>query len=364
MSPEEKKRRFDRIREFMERERLDSLLIHGREGFNSRGNIRYVTGYGINIGEQFCIFPLHGEPVFFGSKNANYHVQKIGWITHCVEAVEPQEQIIDYLQELSRGNSIGVPNVMNLPVSVYLSLERHFGGRVKDVTELFRALRIVKSEEEMEKIRTAASVADKVYNVLRRLLKPGVSDYEIYGEIKREIHRMGCEYSMDFIDVQGNTVNLSNPRGNLTRADTVVAVETTPSFEGYYAQLAMALPVLEFPKKLRHVFSVWQKAIQAGETLLVPGTRISDIYEKVTSTISGYGYTCPLRLGHAIGLDVIDFFSISKDEGTKLVPGMVLAFHPCVMKETMEGIGMGYTYVIRDDGFERLNKVDLCMVSG
>ena len=39
---------------------------------------------------------------------------------------------------------------------------------------------------------------------------------------------------------------------------------------------------------------------------------------------------------------------------------MVLAIHPSVMSEVGgDACGMGYTYIITDDGFEKLSSIDL-----
>jgi aminopeptidase len=80
----------------------------------------------------------------------------------------------------------------------------------------------------------------------------------------------------------------------------------------------------------------------------------------LTNTILEQGYISPFRPGHAIGLDVIDFWSITESNSTILKPGMALAIHPSVLLEVGgDGIGMGYTYLITDTGAEKLNTVDL-----
>ena len=43
-----------------------------------------------------------------------------------------------------------------------------------------------------------------------------------------------------------------------------------------------------------------------------------------------------------------------------LKPGMVVAVHPCAMvKMGGDGIGMGYTYLITENGFEKFSQIDL-----
>ena len=67
-----------------------------------------------------------------------------------------------------------------------------------------------------------------------------------------------------------------------------------------------------------------------------------------------------IRFGHSIGLDVLDFWSITESNTITLKPGMMVAIHPsCMVKVGGDGVGMGYTYLITDAGAERLSKINL-----
>jgi Xaa-Pro aminopeptidase len=61
------------------------------------------------------------------------------------------------------------------------------------------------------------------------------------------------------------------------------------------------------------------------------------------------GFSSPFRPGHALGLDAIDFWSITDSNNTILKPGMTIAVHPCVIKDLGgDGMGLGYTYLITE----------------
>jgi Xaa-Pro dipeptidase len=93
---------------------------------------------------------------------------------------------------------------------------------------------------------------------------------------------------------------------------------------------------------------------------LRPGTKVSDIYHTLIDTVQAKGFKSPLRPGHSIGLDILDYWSITDTNDTILKPGMALAIHPCVMvKPGGDGVGMGYTYLITETGYERFSKIDL-----
>ena len=210
-------------------------------------------------------------------------------------------------------------------------------------------------------MRIAAAVADDVYAMLGNLLRPGLSDYEIYGQVKRTIYEKGCEYSFDLIDASGSRMNMTFwPTGEKLKDNNTLFMEITPAYDGYYAQLPVTLPVGKYPPEIKKMVSVWEQANEAALKILRPGTKVSGVYHALVNTVREYGYISPLRPGHAIGLDALDFWSITESSTMILKPGMTLAVHPSIMTEIGgDACGMGYTYLITDTGAERFSRVDL-----
>jgi len=360
ISLEERNRRYKAIREWMKENELDSLLIVGRGDYMNRGNIRYITNYGINVGEQYCVFPAEDDPIFITRPTPCLaKVRKAGWINNFNESSSPLEQVRQQLSRFDAGNKIGIIGMELLSAPAYLTLGQ-FHDKFVNATEIFKQLRLIKSFEEIEKMRVSASIADKAFNIVRDKIRPGVSDYEIYGEVKRVVHGMGCEYSMEFIDAEGAKTNLFNPTGDILEANSTLALEITPCYEGYYTQLPVALPVVEYPRHVREMILVWKEAFEAAVAVLRPGTKTSDVYRIISKVTREHGYSVFLRAGHGIGLDAIDFWSLTESDTIELKSGMTLVLHPNVMLEAEgDGVLMGYTYLITDTGAEKLNKVDV-----
>jgi Xaa-Pro aminopeptidase len=360
ISLKERDRRYQAIKELIRENNLDCLLIIGRDSNTTRGNLRYVSNYGVNFGEQYCLFPADGDPVFLGSLISSAHVRRAGWIHDCIETSDISHQIIREISRRSRSNAVGLVGMQYMSAPLYLSIAEAFPGKIVDAVSIFRQLRLVKSPEEIEKIKTSVAIADEAYTVIRGMLKPGLTDYEIYGEAKRVIHCSGCEYSMEFIDAEAAKMNVFHPVGNVLTADSTLVLELTPAYEGYYAQLTVTIPVSKYPPHIEPLLTVWRTALEAGVDRLKPGTKVSDIQRLVSEIAREHGYVSPLRAGHGIGLDALEFFSFSENEDTELVSGMTVVFHPCVAIEAGgDGIGMGYTYLITDNGAEKLNKIVL-----
>ena len=363
ISLQEYQRRYSAIREQMQAEGLDCILVIGLADDFNRGSIRYITGHGRG---GYCIFPLEGAPIFLVSPNqsASPKTRKTTGALDLLdlrETVNPVEQVKEELSRLFRGNKIGVVGMACISVPMYLAVKEQYQDSLVDSTGIFRQLREIKSTEEIEQMRVAASVADSVYTMLRDMVRPGLSEYEIYGAVKKKIYEAGCEYSFDLIDAAGTSMNMTfYPTEDKLEENGTLFMEITPAYNGYYAQLPVTLPVTRYTPRIRDMVSAWDQADKAALKIIRSGTKVSDLYHVLVNTVQDNGFLSPLRPGHSIGLDALDFWSITESSTTILKPGMTLAIHPSVMVEINgDACGMGYTYLITDSGAERFSKIDL-----
>jgi len=363
ISVQEFQRRYKAIREAMKKEHLDCLLIVGLNDDFNRGNIRYVTGLGRG---GCCVFPLEGRPVFLAnpvlttSRKLPRFMAAVGLID--LKTTEtPDKQAVVELSRFEMGNNIGLIGRACIPAPIYLAAAKKFGNRLVDAAGIFESMRAVKSPEEIEKTRRAALVADEVYKRLREIIRPDLGEYEIYGEVKKMIYGMGCEYSFDLIDGAGSMMNMSFvPTEDRLEEGGTLFMEITPAYDGYYCQLPVTLPVGKYSLYVEKMVRAWHEADKTARKILHPGTKISDLYRVLVSTVQEKGFISPFRPGHSIGLDVLDFWSITETSTILLKSGMTIAIHPSVLKEAGgDGCGMGYTYLITDTGWEKLSKIDL-----
>ena len=363
ISRQEFERRYAAIRKMMKQGEVDFLLVVGLGDDFNRGNIRYIAGSGRG---GCCVFPLAGKPVFLTGLNQSTSPKLPKTIEaldllELIETDNPAKQVEKELNRCYGGNQVGIIGMGCITVPMYEIVKGKFRDKLIDASGIFEKMRSVKSAEEIEKMRRAAAIADSVYTMLREIIRPGLSDWEIYGRVKQTIYEMGCEYSFDLIDASGSRLNMTfGPTGEKLKANNTLFMEITPAYEGYYAQLPVTLPVGKYPPEIKKMVGVWEKANNAALKILKPGTKVADICAALINTVRENGYISPLRPGHSIGLDALDFWSITESNNTILQSGMTLAVHPSIMtRPGGDACGMGYTYLITDTGVERFSKVDL-----
>jgi Xaa-Pro aminopeptidase len=363
ISQQEYKRRYHAIQGQMKKDDLDCLLIVGLPDDFNRGNIRYITGAGRG---GCCIFPLEGSPLFFTATNV-FSNKKLNKTADAVDLLEIREtdnlieQVTIELTRFHKGNKIGIVGMNCIQVAMFQSVSERFPYKILNTNMYLEPFRAIKSTEEIDKIRTAAAIADSVYTMLRETIKPGLIDYEIYGNVKKIIYGEGCDYSFDLIDASDSTMNMTfSPVGDKLEKNGTLFMEISPSFSGYYAQLPVTLPVVNYSPQVLKMVKAWTQADKAARTILRPGTKLTDLNNILVNTIKENGFISPLRPGHSIGLDILDFWSVTDTTDKVLQPGMTIAIHPsCMLKPGEEAVGMGYTYLITDTGYEQFSKINL-----
>jgi Xaa-Pro aminopeptidase len=362
ISKKEYERRYAAIREQMRLSEMKAILVYGVADDFNRGNIRYLTGSGRG---GCCILPLEGKPVFLISpmQTASQIRKMIDGreLLELKEAADTAEAVKRELSGLAKSGRIGVVGMGCISVPLYLALSEMFKDRWVDATPIFEKLRSIKSAEEIEKIRQSAKIADNVFTMLRSSIKPGMTDFAAYGLVKKMIYESGCEYSFDLIDAEGGRMGMTfYPTGEVLKANSTLFMEITPAFDGYYGQLPVTLPVGQYPAGIKKMIGVWSQANQAALKMLRPNVKAADVCRTMLNIVRENGYVSPLRPGHSIGLDALDFWSITETSDVILKAGMTIAVHPCIMTEFGgEACGMGYTYLITETGAERFSKIDL-----
>jgi Xaa-Pro aminopeptidase len=365
LSLSERNRRYAAVRREMAARDIDVLLIVGRDGSGARGAHRYLSGYGIVAAfSHYIVFPADDvEPVFFSGSSpaANIGVAS-GWVNDLRPSRKPLDEIAAEVARFKAGGKIGVSDT--IPLSLHRALAAaHGDDSIVEALDCLRGPRIRKSPEELDRVRRSAEVADRTFESVREVVRPGVSDFEIYAEARRVIHSLGCEYSMDIIDV-GDGTAAGAPQGAQVGADDIAQVELTPALDGYYTQLRVPFSSHEsgWPDKWAPLLDAWEEGYRSASELIVPGSTALEIQAAALAGVERGGLTGRRRSGHGLGLEVDEFISISEDDETVLEPGMVLVLHVPVLTDELM-LMTGGTFVVTETGHEELNDLSSLMGS-
>lgn len=364
---DELKARIAAIRAEMRERGIDVILVAGLQDIFNRGHVRYISNLG---GGGMIVLPLEGNLVHYihPAIAKSPKIDKAGAIREFIDvrpfgdgAYGMKNDSVGLIASMKPTGKIGYVGGAAIGMAVHQALLETFGAeRLVDASDIFWSLRSIKSENELALMRRSSQIADDTYDLLRDMVRPGVTDYAVYGAAKKFIYEQQSPYSLEVIDAEGSFMNFDRwPTGDVLEAGGTLFMEVTPAYGGYYCQLPFAMPVTELTDQMKHLAKAWAEGYAVGESMLKPGVLVSDISKALRTTIAAHGGLNPFSHGHAIGLDVADNFLLGDNAHIELKPGMTLVMHPASLTEIGgQGFTAGYTYVITEDGAERLSRHD------
>ena len=218
------------------------------------------------------------------------------------------------------------------------------------------------SQEEVNIFREGATLGDGSYETALKAIRPGVSEQEIVAELEHYSRARGAEEHFTLIGSgkfslsNGTNIIFYYPTRRRIEVGDTVLMEITPRFEGYWTQLVRAVNVGQQNSDLEKLQSVCREAVKRGLEQLRPGKRVSEIVQAMDSCVTSCGYLLRPPFGHICGVDLIEA-RVSPQNETPLTPGTAVIIHPTVF--TPEGRNWtfcGETYLVTQEGYERLHR--------
>jgi Xaa-Pro aminopeptidase len=360
-SLDERARRYRALRQEMKARGIDVLLAAGRDSHHARGDLRYVAGYSALVMVHYAILPQDDvEPIFLApTRNRGRRVETSGWINEVRSGwIGLEEKIIEELAAFAGDGAVGIARFNNVPVPLYLAMCKRFGSeRVQDAGPMMDDVRMVKGSEELRCAREAGRIADAAYQVMKENVRPGAIDADFYSATLHEEFRLGTEYTMDLMAIDGTGV--SAPSGYVVGEDSFVEGEVTPTYLGVYNQLPYDFGFGRAARERARALEVAREAYDAMLGVIKPGVRVPEVYDAARERIEAAGLVCaPGQFGHGMGFDVVEGFSIIPEHDVVLREGMLFVLHPIIKNEAGTRVLLGATVAVTADGFELMNETN------
>jgi ectoine hydrolase len=370
--------RISKVRKSMDEKNIEVLIV------TDPSNMAWLTGYdGWSFYVHQCVvLSLEREPFWYGrGMDANgakltvfmQHENIIGYPDDYVQ--NPEKHPMDYLSEiLTEKNwaqkTIGVEkDNYYFSASCLESLQRNLvQANFVDSTGLVNWQRTVKSPRELEFMRKAARIVEKMHARIFEVMEPGIRKNDLVAEIYHSgitgAEDAGGDYTA-IVPMTPTGADASAP--HLTWDDQPIPNNSGTFFEiagcyrRYHCPLSRTIYLGQPPQKYLDVEKAVLEGIEAGLEAAKPGNFAEDIEAAWRKTISKYGYEKESRCGYAIGLSYPPDWgertvSFRKGDKTVLEPNMTFHFMPALWFDDW-GLETTESIVITDSGVETLANV-------
>lgn len=250
----------------------------------------------------------------------------------------------------------------HLSYAFYMKLRKAAGaGRALVAAGgLVEGMRLIKEKKEIEAIRRAVGITGRAYALIRRVLRPGITELEVVGELERIIRREGAEASsFDIIVASG--ANASFPHHlsgrRKLRSGECVVIDMGVRFHGYSSDLTRTFFLGKINSLVQRVYDCVRHAQDEALSLIKPGVSAALIDRAARSYIArqGYGEYFGHNLGHGVGLEVHEAPSISRLSSSQISPGMLFTIEPGIYLPDRFGIRIEDMVLVTRKGKEVLS---------
>ncbi|MFI5385653.1 MAG: M24 family metallopeptidase [Fimbriimonadales bacterium] len=227
---------------------------------------------------------------------------------------------------------------------------------LEPVENLFPDLRVVKTSEEIEKIRAACKLADACFDHVRRMIQPGVSEFDIGLDIEFYFRRSGADLAFDPIVVSGERSARPHGRASekkLERGD-FLTLDFGAKLDGYCSDITRTVVVAEASDRHREIYDAVLRSQLAALDAMEPGVKASEVDRISRETMGDFAQHFGHGLGHGLGKLVHDSGRMNSTSETVLACGQVWTVEPGAYIPGFGGCRIEDDVLVTDDGIEIL----------
>lgn len=225
---------------------------------------------------------------------------------------------------------------------------------------------VLKSTDEIEKMRRAGQVVREVLELVRSAVRPGATTLDLERIAEARLRELGAKAAFKgyhgypcvlCTSVNSEVVHGIPSKKRILREGDIVSIDFGAVVDGYYGDSAITVPVGErLSVRTARLLEVTRRSLEAGIAQVRPGATLGDIGHAVQQMVEAEGFSVVRDfVGHGIGVSMHEEPQVPNfgeaGRGMRLRAGMVIAIEPMVNagKPEVRVLKDGWT-AVTDDG--------------
>jgi methionyl aminopeptidase len=203
---------------------------------------------------------------------------------------------------------------------------------------------VIKTAEELDKMRQAGRIVATVLLGLKARVRPGVCTAELDEYAEREVAGLGAIPSFKGYNgypasvctsINDEVVHGIPSRDRTLKSGDIVSLDFGAIYQGWQGDAAITVGVGKISEQAQRLIEVTEQALREGEAQARSGNRLSDISWAIQSYVESRGFSVVREyVGHGIGRRMHEEPQIPNfgppHRGPVLKAGMTLALEPMV----------------------------------
>ena len=370
-SKSEYDRRLALTRKAMEAYGLDGLVVTSPAGMN------WLTGYdGWSFYvHQGVLITFDSDPLWWGRRmDANGALLTVwmpddhvfGYPDRFIQSsrIHPMQDLSQHIHALGLENGVVGVEKENF----YYSAKAHEeltnmlpDAEFRDATNLVNWQRRVKSELEIDFMRRAARISEKIVDGFIERIEPGMAKNDLVSEIYRDAISGADGHWGDYpaiVPMLPSGSDASAPHltwdGRPFQSGEATFLETAGCYRRYHVPFCRTVFLGEMPDHMKRAEEALLEGLEAGIHWAQAGNRACDIANALAVPLERAGIERGARCGYSVGLSYPPDWgertiSLRSEDETILQPGMTFHFMPGLWMSDW-GLEITESILITEDG--------------
>jgi len=344
--------RLGRLPQVMAQSKLDALLI------THLPNIQYLCGF---TGSSAALFVADGALTFF--TDGRYAEQAHAQVQGCKVRISRKPSLVaaaEWLGAKARLRRIGIEAAhLTVAERAVVAAALGHGSRLVDAPPLVERLRQIKDADEIARIRAACQLGSGLFDRVKTVLRPGVSEAEVAGELEFTARKRGAE-QMAFPTIIAGGKRSALPHGRASTAAIpprgFVVCDFGVILSGYCSDMTRTVHVGPPSLKARRVYNAVREAQQAALEAVRLGATAGEVDGAARNVLKkkNLGQYFTHSTGHGVGLEIHEAPRIAGGQKEPLQAGMVITIEPGAYLPGEWGVRIEDTVVVTETGCEIL----------
>lgn len=337
----------------------------------SNDNVFYTTGVPVTRGQQNPIlfalsnkFPPYSVidqagmpvPIVWAGAIGKHELWEKEYLTSFFPNGTTEELVAFVEQKFPKGSRIGVESSMPFQLAEVIKSKIE-GIQLVIIDDIMDELRLVKSSEEISKMKESLEIAEKVEEGIFSQAKSDWSVFKLASRSKELIY----EFGGTGVDHATISIGKSNPeiledfRGSV---GDIVVMDVGAILDGYVSDTRRLGIIGDVPPDLAELNRTMTNiVVETGKKSLVPGKEFSEVCAEVEARfMENKREPLFLSAGHSIGIQTEEIW-ITRDSTRKIEENMI--FNIELYSALGPGIYVGTedTFLVHQSGGEQLTKL-------
>jgi len=327
--------------------KIDALLV------SAPPNVRYLSGF---TGDNGLLLVTPDSTTLF--TDARFTIQAAEECTCAVKTITkgPLDQSALALAARKRIKRVGF-EATRLLFDVYQRIQAALpsGATLRPIGPVIDRLRMVKTDEEIARIRRSVLTNSQAYEKTIRSIRPGITESAIAAELEYQMRRLGAEKAAF------ETIVAIGPRSALPHAqptarklghNELLLIDMGACQQGYMSDMTRMLFMGRPAHRVRTMYNAVLKAQLAALDTVRPGVTAAHVDRAARRVLDaeGLGKEFVHSTGHGLGLEIHEGPRLGRSDKTKLQRGMVVTIEPGAYIRDFGGVRIEDTVLVTSNG--------------